>query len=86
VDFNPRLKYQGNLIEFRRNGAYKSYLNVPFLRNFGKWSFFHPWIEIHGYNIDRAYGTFKSLELVGNGQSLKREPSLLLIKNYHCFA
>jgi hypothetical protein len=28
----------------------------------------YPWIEIHGYNIDRAYGTSASTKTVGNGQ------------------
>ena len=33
VDFNPRLSISPVFIEFRRNGAYKWRLNVPFLRN-----------------------------------------------------
>jgi hypothetical protein len=58
VDFNPRLEIERNLFEFRRNGACKNGLYVPFLRNSEKGRYLHPWIEIHGYNIDRAYGTF----------------------------
>jgi hypothetical protein len=56
-----------------------AHLNMTYMRrSYGtqlKFLDFHPWIEIHGYNIDRTYGTFKSLELVGNGQSFKLDAS-----------
>jgi hypothetical protein len=33
-----------------------------------KGCFLHPWIEIHGYNIDRLYETSASKKDVSNGK------------------
>jgi hypothetical protein len=33
---------------------------------------FQPWIEIHGYNIDRPYGTFRLLKFDVNFSKLQK--------------
>ena len=33
-------------------------------------SLFFPWIEIHGYNIDRADGSFKCIYLIINALNI----------------
>ena len=57
VDFNPR-NINDPSVKSRSDGAFDTLIcTVPM--ELSKINVFPPWIEIHGYNIGRTYGSFK---------------------------
>jgi hypothetical protein len=64
VDFNPRVSIFDIFLESRRNGAYKSQLNAPSLRDSEKMLAIHRRIEIRRYNIGHPYGIWNKKRYV----------------------
>ena len=58
VDFNPRLQWKKYWSSI--GTLHIDLLNAPSLRDFTEGYVLVPWIEIHGYDLVRTYGSFAS--------------------------